>query len=122
MRLNGPTTLVAMAMALSAACGGSKPAEQQGAATSAANASVGGVAAGDFGVPECDDYFRKYLACINEKVPEAARASVKQSVEQTRRQWRQAAETPEGKAALVSGCTQATAAAKQAMTAYGCQW
>jgi hypothetical protein len=122
MRLSGPTTLVAVAMALSAACGGPPPAEQQGAATSAAKASAGGVAAGDFGVPECDDYFRKYLACIDDKVPEAARASVRQSVEQTRQQWQRAAETPEGKAALVSGCTQATAAAKQSMSAYGCQW
>ena len=122
MRLSAPTTLVVAALALSAACSGSKTAEQEGAAAGAAKASVGSVAAGDFGVPECDDYFRKYLACIDEKVPEAARASVKQSVEQTRAQWQRAAETPEGKAALVSGCTQATATAKQAMTAYGCQW
>jgi hypothetical protein len=122
MRLNGPATLVSVAIALSAACSGSKPAEQQGAAAGAAQSSVGIVAAGDFGVPECDDYYRKYLACINDKVPEAARAAVKQSLEQTRAQWQRAAETPEGKAALASGCTQATATAKQAMTAYGCQW
>jgi hypothetical protein len=122
MRLSGPTTLVAVAMALSAACSESKPAEQQGAAASAAPAAAAAVAAGDFGVPECDEYFRKYLACINDKVPEAARATVKQSLEQTRAQWQRAAETPEGKSALASGCTQATAAAKQAMTAYGCQW
>ena len=80
------------------------------------------MAAGDFGVPECDDYFRKYLACINDKVPEAARATVKQSVDQTREQWKRAAATPEGKAALASGCAQATAMAKQSMSAYGCQW
>jgi len=121
MRLSGPTTLVMVAMAFSTSCSGSKPAEQQGAATSEAKTAAV-VAAGDFGVPECDEYFRKYLACINDKVPEAARAMVKQSVEQTRVQWQRAAETPEGKSALASGCTQATAAAKQAMAAYGCQW
>jgi hypothetical protein len=121
MRLSGPTALVAVAMALTAACSGPKPAEQ-GAAASAAPAAAAGVVAGDFGVPECDEYFRKYLACINDKVPEAARATVRQSLEQNRAQWQRAAETPEGKSALASGCTQATAAAKQAMTAYGCQW
>ena len=55
-------------------------------------------------------------------MPEAARATVNQSVDQTRDQWKRAAATPEGKAALASGCAQATAMAKQSMAAYGCQW
>jgi hypothetical protein len=121
MRLSG-TTLVIVAMALSAACSGSQPAEQQGTAASGAKASATVAAGGDIGIPECDDYLRKYQACVNDKVPEAARATVKQSLDQTRIQWQRAAETPEGKSALVSGCTQATASAKQAMAAYGCQW
>ncbi|HXY39035.1 MAG TPA: hypothetical protein VEQ10_05165 [Vicinamibacteria bacterium] len=80
------------------------------------------VAAGDFGVPECDSYMRKYLACIDSKVPEMARAPLKQALDQQKAAWKQAAATPQGKAALASGCSQAEAASKQSMSAYGCQW
>ncbi len=80
------------------------------------------VSAGDFGVPECDSYMKKYLACIDSKVPEMARAPLKQAFDQQKAAWKQAAATPQGKAALASGCTQAEAASKQAMAAYGCQW
>lgn len=118
-----------VAAALAMACGGapkapestgSKPEAPAAAPAKAAESTA--VAAGDFGVPECDEYFRKYMACIDGKVPEAARAMVKQSLDQTREQWKRAAATPQGKAALATGCTQATAAAKQAMAAYGCTW
>ncbi len=36
----------------------------------------------DIGVPECDQFARKYLACI-EKVPETTRAMVRQAFDQT---------------------------------------
>jgi hypothetical protein len=80
------------------------------------------VKAGQFGVPECDSYMQKYLACIDSKVPEAARAQLRQTLEQSKAAWEQAASTAEGRAALASACTQAEAAAKQGMQAYGCAW
>lgn len=80
------------------------------------------VAAGDYGVPECDQYMKKYLACVDSKVPDAARPFLKQSLDQTRDAWKQAAATPEGRAGLAAGCKQAEAAAKQSMAMYGCQW
>jgi hypothetical protein len=126
MRVSGRTALVAAAVILSAACGGggSKAPEQKadGAGAAATTAATTSVAAGDFGVPECDEYMRKYLECVNSKVPESARAMVKQSLDATRSQWKQAASTPQGKAGLAMACTQATTAAKQAMSAYGCTW
>ena len=36
------------------------------------------------GIPECDDYLNKYQACVESKVPEAARGALKQSIDQTR--------------------------------------
>ncbi len=93
--------------------------------TNAAPAGGGGgltVAAGDFGVPECDAFMKKYLACIDSKVPEAVRGPLKQAFDQQKAAWKQAAATPQGKAALASGCTQAEASAKQSTAAYGCQW
>ena len=73
-------------------------------------------------MPECDDYLTKYFACIDSKVPEATRATVRQSVEQTKAAWKQAASTPQGKSSLAMVCKQAADAAKTAMTAYGCSW
>ena len=63
--------------ALTLACGGGdKPAAEaprttMPPATMAAPATtMPAVAAGDFGVAECDNYMKKYLACVDSKVPE----------------------------------------------------
>jgi hypothetical protein len=92
------------------------------ATTAAAPAASSTVADGDFGVAACDQYMRKYMACVDSKVPEQARAMMRQSLEQTKAQWKQAASTPQGRDSLAMACTQAEAAAKQSMAAYGCAW
>jgi len=122
---------LAAASCLAACSGGAPPAAAPPPATSApaAAAPAAGAApaaaattagAAEFGVPECDDYIAKYLACIDSKVPEAGRAMVRQSLDQTKAQWKQAASTPQGKAGLATGCKAATDAARTAMQAYGC--
>ena len=85
-------------------------------------AAAPAMAAGDFGVPACDAYMRKYVACVDSKVPEQGRAMMRQSIEQTKAAWKQAASTPQGRDGLAMACTQAETAAKQAMAAYGCSW
>lgn len=117
--------LLSLSAALAIGCGAPEPAKTAPASTAAAQAPApaapaAATTASEFGVPECDDYLTKYLTCIDTKVPEAARASVRQSVELTKAAWKQAASTPEGKAGLAMGCKQATEAARTAMTAYGC--
>ena len=86
------------------------------AATPPASAAV----ADSTGVPECDDYLGKYQACVDSKVPEAARAALRQSLEQTRAAWRSAVTTPGGKNGLAAACTQARDAAKTSLATYGC--
>ena len=113
--------------ALAAGCGGGAPAakETPRAATQTVpvtQAVATTTGAAEFGVPECDSYVKKYLACVDSKVPESARAMVRQSFDTTRAQWKQAASTPQGKSGLASACLQADAAAKQAMAVYGCTW
>ena len=94
-----------------------KPAETKPAETTTASTS------GDkIGVAECDEYLDKYEACISGKVPEAARATLKSSLETTRKEWKKAASTPEGRAGLANACKTARDAAKQSMSAYGCSW
>jgi hypothetical protein len=121
-------TVVAGVLTLGlAACGGDKKetagSAAQGAPAAAAPAkaaSTGG--ATEFGVPECDEYLTKYLACVDSKVPEAARGMVRQQLDATKASWKQAAATPEGRAGLATACKQALEATKQAMAAYGCTW
>jgi len=72
------------------------------------------------GVPECDNYVTKYMECVGSKVPEASRAQYKAAFDAAVAGWKQVATTPEGKAGLAAACSQATTAAAQAMTAYGC--
>lgn len=74
------------------------------------------------GVAECDAYLEKYEGCLNDKVPEAARAMLRTSFEQTRKSWKEAAATPEGRTGLAQACRTADDAAKQSMSAYGCKW
>jgi hypothetical protein len=127
-RLLGPAVLVLAAGLVG--CGGEQaPPPPATTATTApatraevAAAPAATVAAGDFGVPACDSYMKKYMACIDSKVPEQGRAMMRQSLEQTKAQWKQAASTPQGRDGLTMACTQAEAAAKQATAAYGCTW
>lgn len=124
MTLTGRVAATLLAAAVAVACGGrtvetpkQAPAAQQAVAPAAAPAAADSV-----GVPECDEYITKYQQCIETKVPEAARGSMKQAFDQTRAAWKQAAATPQGKEGLAMGCKAALDGAKQAMTAYGCTW
>jgi hypothetical protein len=85
-------------------------------------APVETAATGDsVGVPECDDYITKYMACVNDKMPEASRAAMMQDFDQARASWKQAAATPEGQAGLAQACKTAHEAAKTSMQAFGCE-
>ena len=76
--------------------------------------------AGDVGIAECDDYLNKYQACVLTKAPQSARATLKQSLDQTRAVWRTASTTPSGKAGLAAACKQAREASRASLRAYGC--
>jgi hypothetical protein len=120
MSLTGRSALAALALAVvAAACGGKQPEKKMAPAPGVEAAAP---AADAIGVPECDTYIQKYEACIDAKVPEVARASVKSAFDQVRASWKTAAATPEGKAGLAAVCTQAMDTAKQSMGAYGCEW
>ena len=120
-----PFALFSLAVAMTVACGEAQaPAKTAPAAAPAATQAPAAAApaAAEFGVAECDDYMAKYLACVDSKVPEAARAALRQSLDQTKAQWKQAASTPEGKSTLAMACKQMTESAKASMSAYGCSF
>lgn len=101
--------------ALLLACGG-------GATSNGGTTNGGTTASGDkIGVAECDEYIQKYEACVG-KVPAAAQATYKQSLDTMRTTWKKSAETPQGKAALAQGCKTALESAKASMSSFGCSW
>jgi len=106
----------ALILTAGAACGSG-----ESSGTSAPSSSSSPPAAAQFGTPECDTYMSKYLACID-RMPEAARAAARQSLDQTRAAWQQAAATDQGRAALAMTCKAASDAAGPSMQAYGCSW
>jgi len=85
-----------------------------------APALTAGTAGAKIGVPECDEFIAAYDACVSSKVPEAARAQYKSSIEQWRSSWRKLAENPTTKATLVSVCKQSAESARASMKTYGC--
>jgi hypothetical protein len=112
---------------VTAACADSKPAAPPATAPAATvapatTAPAATVATSEFGVPECDAYMTKWMACVDSKVPAEARAQYKAAIDASKASWKQAASTPQGKAVMAQSCTQQLAATKQALASYNCTW
>jgi len=83
------------------------------AAAPAAPATSTTSTAANTGVASCDEYLTQVAKCLNNpNVPEAAKAAYRASLDQNRTAWKQAASTPQGKAALESSCKMALDNAK----------
>jgi hypothetical protein len=130
VRSVGSMVVIVAALA-SHACGGkadsqpaasSTPPASTAPATTTPPASVTSASTtAEFGVAECDDYFKKYLACIDKLAP-AAQTSARETLEQARTAWKQAASTDAGRSALATTCKAASDAAAPSMRAQGCSW
>ena len=84
---------------------------------------TGGGGLGEVGVPACDEYVQKYSRCVESKVPEAARESMRDALRTTVDAWRDAASAnPKTKEALGEACKAAVEAAKKATEPMGCVW
>jgi hypothetical protein len=98
---------------------GNTAASNRGAATNTSTASTSG---DKVGVAECDDFLAKYEACVSGKVPAAAQAAFKSSLDTWRNSWKELAKTPQGKAGLAQACKSASEQAKTSLNSYGCSW
>jgi hypothetical protein len=107
---------------LVASCGGSDKAADTVAEETKAVAEGSGdlakAAAGATGVAECDNYLTKVMACVEDKIPEAQRAMIKKSMDDSKASW--AAVTD--KAALAKTCQNAMDQAKASYAAMGCSF
>lgn len=84
--------------------------------TAAAPAPAADTVNASTGVPECDTYLEKVYACISDKVPEAQRDMMKQSIDQSKAGWSSVTD----KTALAAQCKTAMEQAKTSFGAMGC--
>ena len=98
-----------------------KKAEEKKEEPAAAEGGGGGGGGDKIGIAECDEYIEKYTKCISDKVPEAARAQMKDAMDQSAKAWKEAAAGP-AKDGLATACKAALDAAKQATASMGCEW
>src|SRR6185503_6264792 len=90
----------------------------------AANAATADATGPNTGVAECDEYIKKYEACLTtiaSKAPQVAPA-MKSAFEEARKGYKTAASTPQGKASLGAACTQAMATAKTSTAQWCPNW
>lgn len=80
----------------------------------------GAAMAQETGIAACDTFYRDYEACVGTRVPEAQRATFRQSLEQGRAGIRQAAGNPQARPQLEQMCQQQKVQMTQALSAYGC--
>lgn len=105
-------------VALLSGCSESKKTEEAPAISGQSTVPVTKVADGSTGVSDCDEYIEKVKACINERVPEAQRGIMEQSMDQVTAQWA----TIGDKSALAKSCKMALEQAKASYAAMGCKF
>ena len=81
-----------------------------------------GLSAQTTGVAACDDFLKKYEACVTSKVPAAQKTMFQGQLDQMRKAWSDAAKAPGAKATLESTCKQSADQMKAAMSAFGCSF
>jgi hypothetical protein len=79
-----------------------------------------GLSAQSVGIAACDDFLKKYEACVTSKVPAAQQATFKGQLDQMRKAWSDAAKTPNAKTTLEGSCKQSAEQMKTSMSAFGC--
>ena len=72
------------------------------------------------GITACDDFLKKYDACVTSKLPAAQRATYQAQLDQTRKMWLDLSKNPSTKATMEATCKQTMDAMKPALQGYGC--
>jgi hypothetical protein len=83
---------------------------------------IAGLGAQTTGIAACDDFLKKYEACISSKVPAAQKTTYQSQLDQLRKAWADAAKNAAAKAGLESSCKQMSDQMKTAMSGFGCSF
>jgi hypothetical protein len=81
-----------------------------------------GLGAQTTGIAVCDDFLKKYEACVSSKIPDAQKATFQGSLDQMRKAWSEAAKNPSTKPAIESACKQSVEQTKAALSGFGCSF
>lgn len=79
-----------------------------------------GATAQTVGIAACDEFLKKYEACVTTNVPEAQRAVYKGQFDQMRKMWSDAAKNASAKPTLESACKQSADQMKTSLSSFGC--
>lgn len=91
-------------------------------ATSAFLVLSTGLSAQTTGIAACDDFLKKYEACVTSKIPAAQKTTFQAQLDQMRKAWSDAAKNANAKATLESTCKQSAEQMKAAMAGFGCSF
>ena len=91
-------------------------------ATSALAMLSTGLSAQTTGIAACDDFLKKYEACVTSKIPAAQKNTFQAQLDQMRKAWSDAAKNATAKATLESTCRQSAEQMKGAMSSFGCSF
>ena len=112
------TLFISSALFLSA-CSGEGAEKKEGATVEAASSGeLAQTAAGATGVPECDEYLTKVMACVEDKMPAEQKDMLKKALDDSKASWAQVTD----KTQLANTCKQAMDQAKASYSAMGCQF
>lgn len=135
--MNTLKSLVSAAILFSVACseapksepqvappvGVATPATEAPTASSDAAATPGALVITPFGVPDCDNYIKKYMACVDGKVTEGQKAALMEQFAANQTKWRALSTMREGAVALSLACRAANQKAKEELAVeYGCEF
>ncbi len=76
-----------------------------------------------FGVPECDNFIKRYVACVELRVPADQRARLMDDLNEHRTKWLELSRLEQGKLALGLSCRSVAQRLKGDLTLdYGCEF
>ncbi len=76
-----------------------------------------------FGVPECDSFITRYVACVELRVPADLQARLMDELHEHRGKWRELAKMEQGRLAVGLSCRGVAQRLKGGLTVdYGCEF
>lgn len=84
------------------------------------NGNDGATATTKIGVEECDSFLTAYDNCVSTKIPEAARAQYRTSLNTLRTEWKKLADNPQTRGTLAAACKTQHEQVRAQVKSFGC--
>ena len=74
------------------------------------------------GIPECDEFVRKYETCISDHVPEEKQKEYRENIEGWSKAFRQLVANRAAPEVIAAACKRHIVQARESMKSYGCEF